>query len=285
MALRRADTIAQLNEVLHVAQRDGQRVACVPTMGALHAGHTSLLDRARAECDVVVATLFVNPLQFDRADDLAKYPRNANTDLAICERHGTDVLFSPTPEVMYPGPKKVTVDVTPLEGCLCGATRPGHFRGVATVVTKLLNIVAPQRAYFGEKDFQQLVIIATMARELNLDVEIVGCETVRDDDGLALSSRNALLDPVQRAVAPLLATVLRDASAAVAAGERDASKLIAEARTTLNSEPQFESDYVEVVDPATLEPVSTITGTVRIAAAAYLGSARLTDNVAASPLG
>ena len=283
MALRRADTISQLDDALSDARRGGQRIGCVPTMGALHAGHTSLLDRARAECDLVVATLFVNPLQFDRADDLTNYPRTMEDDRAICERHGTDVLFCPTPEVMYPGPQLVTVDATPLEGFLCGATRPGHFRGVATVVTKLLNLVAPERAYFGQKDFQQLVIIRTMVRDLNIGVEIVGCETVRDDDGLALSSRNTLLSPNQRAVAPLLAAVLNDTSSAVAAGNGDAAKLIAAARATLSAEPQFEIDYFEIVDPGTLEPVSTVTAPVRIAAAAYLGTTRLIDNVAASP--
>ena len=252
-------------------------------MGALHAGHTALFDHARAHCDLLVATLFINPLQFDRRDDLARYPRDMETDLRVCGRHGVDLLFAPSLDEMYPRPPAVSVEVGDLASTLCGASRPGHFQGVATVVLKLLNIVQSDFACFGEKDYQQLAIIRRLVEDSNFPVSIIAVETVREPDGLALSSRNALLAPAERAAAPVLVRSLRAARAAIEAGATDARSVRDQASEMLQREPLVRLDYFEIVDPETLQPVGRIERPVRIAVAAFFGPTRLIDNLPASP--
>ncbi len=275
--------IARLRERVSAARREDLSVGCVPTMGALHRAHLELIDRARAECGLVVVTIFVNPLQFDREDDLRSYPRTLERDVELCDRHGADVVFAPSVDEMYPREPVATVKIRGLADGLCGASRPGHFSGVATVVLKLLNAVQPDVAYFGEKDYQQLVIIRALVEDSCLPVRIRAVETVREADGLALSSRNALLTDEQRAAAPALARELRNAARAVRAGESDAAKILGRARRALEAQPLLRLDYFDIVDPSTLRPVPEITGPVRIAAAAFLGTTRLIDNLPASP--
>ncbi len=275
--------IAEIRELIRRARLGGARIGCVPTMGSLHTGHTALFDRARADCDVLVATLFVNPLQFDRQDDLRSYPRDFDGDLEVCARHGVDLLFAPTPSEMYPQRPELTVEVPSLSSGLCGASRPGHFRGVATVVLKLLNIVQPDFACFGEKDFQQLAIIRRLAFDSNLPTEIVAVETVRESDGLAVSSRNRLLSAEQRAAAPALARALRAGSDAIAAGVRHVDRLRTIALDEIGREPLLSVDYIEFVDPDTLAGVDSVEGQVRIAGAVFVGDVRLIDNVPAFP--
>lgn len=284
MATERIERIAHVRERVAAAKQRGLRVGCVPTMGALHAAHTAMFDRAREECDLVVATIFVNPLQFDRKDDLRSYPRDVNSDLIVCERHGVDVAFVPAVAEMYPRPPAMTVEIEGLADGLCGASRPGHFRGVATVVLKLLNSVQPDIAYFGEKDYQQLAIVRRLAEDACLPVEIASVETVREPDGLALSSRNVLLSRAERASAPAIFRALQRAREAVESGQQDAGKVVGLARQVLDGEPLLRLDYLEIVDPGTLEAVRSIHGPVRIAAAAFLGSTRLIDNIHAAPL-
>ena len=252
-------------------------------MGALHAGHTALLDAARQRSDLLVATLFVNPLQFDRQDDLASYPSNIETDLRICSRHGADILFAPQREAMYPRAPAITLNIESLADRLCGAYRPGHFQGVATVVLKLLNIVQPDTAWFGEKDFQQLVIVRKIVEDTNLPVRIESVETVREPDGLAVSSRNVHLTPEERAAAPLLARSLRNAQQAIQRGETDSKVLCVGARETFTGEPSLRLEYFEIVDPETLESVHRVTRPVRVMGAAYAGTTRLIDNLPACP--
>ncbi|MDE0264685.1 MAG: pantoate--beta-alanine ligase [Bryobacterales bacterium] len=284
MATERIERIARIRERVAAAKRRGLRVGCVPTMGALHAAHTAMFDRARGECDLVVATIFVNPLQFDRQDDLRSYPRDTESDLIACERHGVDLVFVPDVAEMYPRPPAMTVEIEGLADGLCGASRPGHFRGVATVVLKLLNSVQPDIAYFGEKDYQQLAIVRRLAEDACLPVEIASVETVREPDGLALSSRNVLLSRAERASAPAIFRALRRARNAVESGQQDAGKVVALARQILDEEPLLRVDYFEIVDPDTLEPVRSIHGPVRITAAAFFGSTRLIDNIRADPV-
>lgn len=275
--------IPALRERIGEARRSGSRIGCVPTMGALHAGHKALLDAARPCCDLLVATLFVNPLQFDRQDDLLGYPRNLETDLRVCSRHGVDVLFAPRRDAMYPRSPTITLNIEGLADGLCGAHRPGHFQGVATVVLKLLNIVQPDIAWFGEKDFQQLAIVRKIVEDTNLPVRIESVGTVREPDGLAVSSRNVRLTPEERNAAPLLARSLRDAQYAIERGESDARALCERGRELVGSEPLLRLEYFEIVDLDTLASVSRVTGPVRVAAAAYAGSTRLIDNFPACP--
>ena len=283
MATECIAAIAALRERVSRARRAGLRVGCVPTMGALHAGHTALFDRARPDCELLVATLFINPLQFDRQDDLEAYPRDLEADLRICDRHGVDVVFAPPSGEIYPRPPVISVEIEGLANGLCGASRPGHFRGVATVVMKLLNIVQPDFACFGEKDYQQLVIVRRIVEDANLPVRIVGVETVREPDGLAISSRNAHLSAEQRAAAPALAGALKAARQAIQQGESCTAVLRDAAAAVLGREPLIRLDYFEIVDPETLQPVEQVTGPVRIAAAVFLGETRLIDNVLATP--
>jgi pantoate--beta-alanine ligase len=249
-------------------------------MGYLHEGHLSLIRRARAECDFVVVSIFVNPLQFGPQEDYNTYPRDLNRDTRLAAEAGADVIFHPTPEEMYPAGFQTHVEVEKLSQGLCGAFRPGHFRGVATVVTKLFNIVGPDRAYFGEKDAQQLAIIRRMVRDLNLDVEIVPMPIVRESDGLALSSRNTYLSPAERRAATVLYRALVYGRDLIAAGERDGLRVRDAVRRTLESEPLVSRiDYVAVVDPDTLEEKTTLSGSVMLAVAAYIGKVRLIDNI------
>ena len=261
-----------------VRVRDGARVALVPTMGALHEGHLSLVDLARRHADKVVASVFVNPVQFDRADDFARYPRDVERDGALLAGAGADVLFAPDVAEIYPPGAQTYVTVDGLSQPLCGAHRPGHFRGVATVVLKLFTIVQPHVAVFGEKDYQQLALIRRMVRDLFLDVDVVGAQIVREADGLAMSSRNRHLDPDERIAARCLAAALEAADAAVAAGERQAADLLAAAIAVLAREPRARVEYVAVVDPDTLQNVLTVDERALVALAVWVGSTRLIDN-------
>ncbi|MCU1453883.1 MAG: pantoate--beta-alanine ligase [Acidimicrobiales bacterium] len=272
-------TIASLRSTLDRARAGGARVGLVPTMGFLHAGHVSLLERAVADNDVAAATLFVNPLQFGAGEDLAAYPRDLPRDAALVAAAGVDHLFTPTVEEMYPTPVLTSVSVAGITERFEGASRPTHFAGVATVVAKLFAIAGPCRAYFGEKDFQQVAVVRRMAADLSLPVEVVACPTVREPDGLALSSRNVYLTAEERAAAPVLHRALSAGAAAVTAGERSASVVRDLMRDLIAAEPLAQLDYVDVVDAATLAPVEPLVGALRLLAAARFGKARLLDNL------
>jgi pantoate--beta-alanine ligase len=274
------DSISDLRAQVRNARSAGKSIGCVPTMGALHGGHEALIDRARAECGFVVATLFVNPTQFSEQADLERYPRSLEDDLAICRRRGVDVLFTPSDIEIYPQPSITFVNVEGLTDGLCGAFRPGHFRGVTTVVMKLLNIVTPDRAYFGEKDYQQLAVIRRMVDDLNMPLEIVPVETVREPDGLAMSSRNENLTVKQRAAGLTLSRALQTAVRSIASGERDPVNLKEAAAQKFEVEPLLRLEYFEIIDPDSLKPVKVIDGPVRIAVAARAGKTRLIDNIA-----
>jgi pantoate--beta-alanine ligase len=278
--VRLVTTIAEVRRALDEARRAGGTVGLVPTMGYLHDGHASLMAAARTECDLVVTTIFVNPLQFGAGEDLSAYPRDLDHDRRVAEGQGVDLVFAPPVEAMYgAGPVLTSVSVGQLSERLEGASRPTHFAGVATVVAKLFAIAGPCRAYFGEKDFQQLAVIRRMAADLSFPVEVVGCPTVRDLDGVALSSRNAYLEPDEREAAPVLIRALRAGAAAVLAGERDATTVEQLVAEIVAAEPLAELDYAAVVDAATLAPVDPLAGELRLLVAARFGRARLIDNV------
>jgi pantoate--beta-alanine ligase len=263
------------------ARSEGRTVGFVATMGFLHEGHASLLRRARGDDGFVTMSLFVNPLQFGPGEDLADYPRDLDRDLAVARREGVDLVFAPEAEVMYPdGAPLVTVDPGPLGGLLEGASRPGHFRGVCTVVAKLFGLVGHCRAYFGEKDAQQLAVIRRMVADLEMPVEVVGCPTVREEDGLALSSRNAYLTPEERRAARCLFGALTAAAHLVEEGERDPEVLRIEMRKRIEAEPMAELDYATVVDEATFEEAQRLERPARALVAARVGKARLIDNLA-----
>ncbi|MGH2726682.1 MAG: pantoate--beta-alanine ligase [Actinomycetota bacterium] len=276
---RVVERIADLRAILDAARADGKRVGFVPTMGFLHAGHASLMRRARAENDVVLVSIFVNPLQFGPSEDLGAYPRDLDSDLMICAAERVDLVFHPPVEEMYPEPSTITVSVGDIAGILEGATRPGHFDGVATVVAKLFNIAGPCRAYFGEKDAQQLVIVRRLARALDFPVEVVGCPTVREADGVALSSRNSYLSPQERAAAPVLKRALDEAASAIAAGERDGRTVSALMAKRISAEPLARLEYAACVGTETLEDLDRIKRAALLAVAAWFGKARLIDNV------
>lgn len=261
-----------------VRWRDRARVALVPTMGALHAGHLSLVEIARRHADKVVASVFVNPTQFDRPDDFARYPRDLEKDGALLAAAGVDVLFAPDVADLYPTGAQTLVTVEQLSEPLCGAHRPGHFRGVATVVLKLLNAVQPHVAVFGEKDYQQLALLRRMVRDLHLEVDVVGAPIVREADGLAMSSRNRHLDAAERRAATCLPRALDAAEARVAAGERDATVLADAASAEIATEPLARVEYVAVVDPDTLTPLADVDERGLIALAVWIGTTRLIDN-------
>ena len=254
-------------------------VGFVPTMGALHAGHISLVERARAECDAVVVSIFVNPTQFNDPADLVKYPRTPEADTAILERAGADVVYMPGVEDIYPEPDPRRFDFGPLEQVMEGAHRPGHFNGVAQVVSRLFDIVKPDKAYFGEKDFQQLAIVRELVRRLGLPIEIVGCPIVREADGLAMSSRNVRLTPAQRAAAPEIYKALR--SVERQRGDTRIQPAIDRAMRRVDADPELKTEYVIVADAATLQPVQSWDepGEKRIFAAVHAGEVRLIDNV------
>ncbi len=261
------------------ARREGRTVGLVPTMGGFHEGHRSLMRAARADTDLVVVSLFVNPTQFGRSEDLARYPRDPVGDAATAAAEGVDVLFAPTVEAMYPDIPRTTVHVDGVTARCCGASRPTHFDGVATVVTKLLSIVGPCRAYFGRKDAQQLAVVRRLVADLNLAVTIVGCPLVRDADGVALSSRNAYLDADQRAAAGVLHRALTRAGEALQAGERDPGALTDVAAATIAAEPTAHLDYAELVDAATFEPAEAVRGELVLAVGAWVGGTHLIDNI------
>ncbi len=269
-----------MREASRAARATGRTVGLVPTMGALHEGHASLVRRARGECALTVVSLFVNPAQFGPEEDLASYPRPFEADRALLERLECDVLFRPDPADVYPAGYRTWVTVEGVAEGLCGAARPGHFRGVATVVLKLMNMVEPDAAYFGLKDYQQVRVIGTMARDLDLACRIVACPTVREADGLAMSSRNAYLAPEDRAVAPILHRALRAAQEALDGGERGAAALVARARSVIATEPRIALEYLDLVDPEDLTPLTgPVSGRALLAVAARIGGTRLIDNL------
>ena len=274
--------IESMRRALAEARRTAQGpFGLVPTMGALHAGHLSLAARARAECATVVATIFVNPLQFGPNEDFSRYPRQTDADCAAFAAAGVDLVFLPSAAEMYPTGATTTVDVGLLAERLDGRSRPGHFRGVATVVAKLFHIVGPDRAYFGQKDAAQLAVLRRMVRDLDFAVEVIACPIVRDPDGLALSSRNAFLSADERERALTLSQTLKSIESAVMAGERDAARLLGAARAGLLAGGKVELDYLEAVDPHTLENVSWVDPGTLIAIAANVGRTRLIDNLLA----
>jgi pantoate--beta-alanine ligase len=281
--MRICKTIDDMRAASRAARRQGKRLGFVPTMGALHEGHLSLVRAARARSDVVAASIFVNPLQFGPTEDLAKYPCSFERDAALLEKEGVDILFAPTAEEMYPAGAVTYVSVEGLSEKLCGKSRPGHFRGVTTVVAKLFHIVEPDLAFFGQKDAAQVTIIGRMVRDLNLPVEIIVCPVVREPDGLALSSRNAYLNPQERKSALVLYGSLLRVKSRFEQGELNAAALIESAKEVLAQEPAVLLDYVEIVDPTTLDPVRALTSGALVAVAAFVGNTRLIDNVLLVP--
>jgi len=272
-------TVADARSRLAVARRQGASVGLVPTMGSLHDGHLSLVRAARADCDVVAMTIFVNPLQFGAGEDLDAYPRDLDRDRVLAESAGVDLLFAPSTAEMYPEPPATSVVVAGLTDTMEGASRPTHFAGVATVVTKLFHVAGPCRAYFGEKDYQQLAVIRRMVADLSFPVEVVGCPIVRESDGLALSSRNAYLAPEERAAAPVLHRSLLAGRAAIEDGERDPNAVVAVIRGVVEDEPLAELDYAEALDAETLRRPDQLVGDVRLLVAARFGRPRLLDNL------
>lgn len=275
-------SIADLRRTLERVRHQGGTTGLVPTMGALHEGHGKLIETAARETNCVVVSIFVNPLQFDRRDDFDRYPRPISKDIAFCTARGVSLVFTPAAEEMYPRAEHAFVDVTRVADHLCGRFRPGHFRGVATVVLKLLNIVQPHRAYFGEKDAQQLAVIRRMVDDLNVPVRIVEVPTVRDADGLAISSRNQHLTAEERRTAPVLYKALTKAQTLIAAGANPAEIRDA-ALTILDQYPELRVEYLEIVEPDEMQPVDRINGPVRVAGAIWLGKTRLIDNLLCRP--
>jgi pantoate--beta-alanine ligase len=260
-------------------RRSGRTVGFVPTMGALHQGHLSLVRAAREQTDIVVTSIFVNPAQFGPSEDFSKYPRTFEKDSAMLAAEKTDYIFSPSVEEMYPKDATTWVDVEELSGKLDGCSRPGHFRGVTTVVSKLFNIVQPDMAFFGQKDAAQVAVIRKMVRDLNLDVEIVVCPIVRESDGLAMSSRNAYLNPEQRKQALVLSQALKKVEKLAVQGERNSEKLIGAGKQVIAEEPSVRLDYFEIVNPDTLDPVADVNQGALVAVAAFVGTTRLIDNL------
>lgn len=260
-------------------RREGVAIGLVPTMGALHAGHRSLIRKARLTCDAVVVSLFVNPIQFRPGEDFARYPRPFKADAALCRAEGVDVLFAPSAEDMYPTGFQTTVSVPDLARRWEGAHRPGHFDGVATVVTKLLGLVKPEAAFFGQKDFQQAVIVRRVIEDLNLGTRLIVGPTVREPDGLALSSRNRHLTPAQRRVAPVLHEALQAGRTAILQGIRFGSQVVKAMRQVIAAEPSVKADYLAVCDPARLEPLARVAKAAVLLGAIRIGRVRLIDNI------
>lgn len=274
-----ATTIAEVRAQVAAWKKEGLTVGLVPTMGYLHEGHASLVDKAVSLCDRVVASDFVNPTQFGPGEDLEAYPRDFDRDCALLEEHGCDLVFHPAVEEMYVPNAATFVEIqSDMPKQLCGQTRPTHFKGVCTVVSKLFNIVTPDKAFFGQKDAQQLAIIRRMVRELSYGIEIVGCPIVREADGLAKSSRNTYLDEEQRKAALVLSQAVFLGQKLIQEGERDAQKLVSAMEAHIQAEPLARIDYVSAVDGVTMEPVERIQGNVLVAMAVYIGKTRLIDN-------
>ena len=274
-----AETVADIRAAVAVNAQSGKSIGFVPTMGALHAGHVSLMSRARHECDVVVTSIFVNPTQFGPNEDFQKYPRPRELDLKICGEAGADIVFYPAIDVMYPVGFRTCVEVQGLSDILEGAIRPGHFRGVATVVTKLFMIVGADRAYFGQKDYQQQLIIRTMTQELNIPTEIVTCPTLRDPDGMAMSSRNAYLSTDERARGLCLSRALIHVARQIEDGERDLIRLQRQLCEQMAATSGVEVDYGVIVDAKTLSPLTSVVPEMVALVAARVGKTRLIDNM------
>jgi pantoate--beta-alanine ligase len=272
-------TVAAMRAACRVVRQRGQTLGFVPTMGALHAGHLALIKAAKAQCDVVAASIFVNPKQFAPNEDFSKYPRTFEQDCALLEAEGTELLFAPQAEEMYQPDASTIVEVEGVSDRLDGVSRPGHFLGVATVVAKLFHIVAPDRAFFGQKDAAQVAVLRRMVRDLNFDLELVVCPTVREADGLAMSSRNRYLSPPERGQALVLSRALSAMLAAYQAGERTAARLLEIGREVIAMEPQVRIDYLTVVDPDTLLPLGSASAGAMAAIAAHVGATRLIDNM------
>lgn len=274
-------SVSGVRALIRSARSSGKRVGLVPTMGYLHEGHLTLMRQARAECDLVVVSIFVNPTQFGPNEDYSRYPRDLDRDLSLCRAVPVDLIFHPDVSEIYPQPFFTRVQVQTLTNYLCGASRPGHFDGVATVVSKLLNIVQPDLAYFGQKDAQQVAVIRQMVKDLNLPVEIQAVPTVRESDGLALSSRNVYLSPVERQAALVLYRSLKMAEAQVAVGARDLARLARDMEEMIAAEPLADIDYVAIVDHQTLQPIARLApgGMALAAVAVRFGRTRLIDNV------
>lgn len=273
-----ANTVEEARRRVAQWKAQGLTLGLTPTMGYLHEGHESLIREARRLTDRVIVSIFVNPTQFGPGEDLARYPRDMERDLDICKRNQADLVFAPSAEAMYPGGYQTYVDVLELSKGLCGGSRPGHFRGVCTVVCKLFNILSPDLAFFGQKDAQQLAVIKRMATDLELPIKIIGCPIVREPDGLAKSSRNAYLNPEERKAALALSRGLALAKEKAERGERDGSALKALIRKELEANPLVRADYVEIVSAADLKPLERLSGEVLIAVAAFVGKTRLIDN-------
>ncbi len=271
-------TIKEVREIVKEWKKEGLSVGFVPTMGYLHEGHKSLILKSVSQNDRTVVSDFVNPTQFGPTEDLARYPRDLKRDSELVESAGADLLFNPEPSEMYPPHFTTTVNTTEVTEHLCGARRPVHFGGVCQVLTKLFNIVTPDRAYFGQKDAQQLAVVRRFVRDLNFDIEIIGCPIVREDDGLAKSSRNTYLSPEERKAAVILYKSLMKGKALIEAGERSSKKVIDEITKVLNTEPLAKVDYVSVVDNENIQPIDTIKGEVLVAIAVYIGTTREIDN-------
>jgi pantoate--beta-alanine ligase len=277
--MRICNTIEDMRAAGRAVRGGGKRLGFVPTMGALHEGHLSLVRAATASCDAVAASIFVNPLQFGPTEDLAKYPRTFERDRELLEKEGVELLFAPSTEEMYPAAPVTWVMVEELSNKLDGRSRPGHFRGVTTVVAKLFHIVEPDAAFFGQKDAAQVAIVRRMVRDLNFPVEIVACPIVRDADGLAMSSRNAYLDPQQRKQALALHRSLRRVKKSWEAGERDAKKLVAAGCEEIAREESVRLDYLEIVDPDSLDTLESAAQGALVAVAVFVGTTRLIDNI------
>ena len=270
--------IREMQQLAGHYRQQGKTIGFVPTMGYLHEGHLSLMRRARAQCDILVVSIFVNPTQFGPNEDFERYPRDFERDERLCREVGVDVVFYPTADAMYPRPYLTYVHVEKLSETMCGASRPGHFRGVTTVVTKLFNIVQPHIAVFGQKDYQQSLIIRQMVRDLNFDVQIDVAPIVREADGLAMSSRNKYLSPEERQQALVLYRSLTRAEELIREGERNVDTLLQAMQTVISEAPDARIDYIAIVDAETLEPLSTVRHNTVIALAVYIGTTRLIDN-------
>ncbi|MCI9565962.1 MAG: pantoate--beta-alanine ligase [Eubacterium sp.] len=272
-------TIKEVRNLVKEWKKNGESVGFVPTMGYLHEGHGSLITKARENNDKVVVSIFVNPLQFGPSEDLESYPRDLEKDSKFCESLGADLIFHPEPEEMYHDDFSSYVDMSVLTEELCGLSRPVHFRGVCTVVSKLFNIVQPDNAYFGEKDAQQLAIIKHMVQDLNMDVNVVGCPIVREEDGLAKSSRNTYLSPEERKAALILSKTIELGKKLIADGEKDADVLVAKMKANVETEPMAKIDYVKAVNGLTMQQQKEIKAPMLIAMAVYIGKTRLIDNM------
>ena len=273
-----AQTIQETRNTIKEWRRQGYTIGLVPTMGYLHDGHASLMKKAKESCQKVVVSIFVNPMQFGANEDLSTYPRDLEADSRLCESLGVDLIFHPSVEEMYDPGFCSFVDMTGLTKELCGKSRPIHFRGVCTVVTKLFNIVTPDKAFFGQKDAQQLAVIKRMTADLNMDIEIVGCPIIREEDGLARSSRNVYLNKEERQAALILSKTIQLGQQMVQQGTRSASQLLTAMKASLESEALARIDYVEAVSMDTIQPIDTLQGQVLVAMAVFIGKTRLIDN-------